>query len=217
MKAKLLAALKTKYATLGLSDKAFDGVASVLVKTVTKGEEIEGVVNSDETSALLKAFQSEPDDLRRRNTELQAEFDRYKTEHPAQEPIKKTPSNEEDANTKLLQRIEELERKEKERNDKANRETKLANIRKKMKEAGSDNDNILDLVLEKAEFKDEDKDDDIATRLKAEYDAKYTKFYGNGPAPHFHRGGGGSVDAGKEDDDFVDELRRNGHLPAKEQ
>lgn len=216
MKAKLLAALKTKYATLGLSDKAFDGVASVLVKTVTKEEEIEGVVNSDETSALLRAFQSSSDDLRRRNTELQAEFDRYKTEHPAEDPKKTTPPAE-DANAKLLQRIEELERKEKERNDKTARDTKLADIRKKMKEAGSDNDNILDLVLEKAEFKDEDKVDDIATRLKTEYDAKYTKFYGNGPAPHFHRGGGGSVDAAKEDDDFADELRRSGHLLAKEQ
>lgn len=216
MKAKLLAALKTKYATLGLSDKAFDGVASVLVKTVTKEEEIEGVVNSDETSALLRAFQSSSDDLRRRNTELQAEFDRYKTEHPAEDP-KKTTHTDDDANAKLLQRIEELERKEKERNDKTARDTKLADIRKKMKEAGSDNDNILDLVLEKAEFKDEDKVDDIATRLKTEYDAKYTKFYGNGPAPHFHRGGGGSVDAAKEDDDFADELRRSGRLPAKEQ
>ena len=214
MKTKLLTALKTEYATLGLSEKAFDGVASVLVKTVTKAEEIDGVVKSDETKGLLKAFQGESDDLRRRNTELQADFDKYKKEHPETKTPPKTDEGDEETK-KLKERIEALENENKEAKQKAARTEKLASIRAKMKEQGSDNDNILDLVLEKAEFKDEDKVDDIANNLKAAYDAKYTQFYGDGPRPLHHTNQTPEY-TGKEDDDFVESLRRDGKLPKKE-
>ena len=36
MKTKILNALRTEYANLGLGDKAFDGVASFLEKTITE-------------------------------------------------------------------------------------------------------------------------------------------------------------------------------------
>lgn len=213
MKTKLLTALKTEYAKSGLSDKAFDGVASVLVKTVTKEDEIDGVVKSDETKALIKAYQTDTDKVRTEKANLQAEFDKYKREHPETTPPKE-PEEEDEETKKLKERIEALENENKEAKQKAARTEKLASIRAKMKEQGSDNDNILDLVLEKAEFKDEDSIDDIATNLKAAYDAKFTQFYGDGPVPHSHKTSVPEY-TGSEDDDFVQTLRNEGKLPKK--
>lgn len=59
MKAKISEALKTRYKTLGFTDRAFDGVADYLSKTVTKDEEVDGIVTGAEP--LLKAFQGDAD------------------------------------------------------------------------------------------------------------------------------------------------------------
>lgn len=73
MKTKILPALKTKYSNLGFSEKAFDGVADFLSKTVTKEEDIETATGGVE--GLLKAFQGESDrirtELQKRTTELE--------------------------------------------------------------------------------------------------------------------------------------------------
>lgn len=214
MKTKLLTALKTEYAKSGLSDKAFDGVASVLVKTVTKDDEIDGVVKSDETKALIKAYQTDTDKVRTEKANLQAEFDKYKKEHPETEPPKPN-ENEDPEIKKMKEEIANLKKANEEKDKKAARAEMLATIRTKMKEQGSDNDNILDLVLDKAEWKEDETADDIATRLKTDYDAKYTKFYGDGPVPHNHKTTVPEY-TGTEDDDFAETLRKEGKLPKKE-
>ena len=215
MKAKLLAALKTEYKTLGLSEKAFDGVASVLVKTVTNEDEIDGVVKADETKMLIKAFQADADKARTERAQLQAEFEKYKQEHPGAEPPQNDPPKPGDATEELLKRIEALEQEKEDRDKQTKRDAIVSAVRSKMKASGSDNDNILDLVLAKAEFKDGDKAEAIAENLKTEYDSTFTKFYGDGPMPRHH---GNKVPeyTGKEDDDFVERLRKSGKLPAKQ-
>ena len=45
MKTKILQALKTKYSSKGLSEKALDGVASILEKTVTDESQIEAAIS----------------------------------------------------------------------------------------------------------------------------------------------------------------------------
>ena len=214
MKTRLLTALKTEYAKSGLSDKAFDGVASVLVKTVTKEDEIDGVVKSDETKALIKAYQTDTDKVRTEKANLQAEFDKYKKEHPETTPPPKTEDEDSETIKQMKAEIEALKLANKEKDEKAARAEKVASVRTKMKEQGSDNDNILDLVLDKAEFKDDESVDDIATRLKSDYDAKYTKFYGDGPVPPSHKTTVPEY-TGTEDDDFAETLRREGKLPKK--
>ena len=52
MKGKILVALKTKYKTFGFGDKAFDGVADYLSKTVTEESQIETAISGVE--GLLK-------------------------------------------------------------------------------------------------------------------------------------------------------------------
>lgn len=62
MKAKILASLKNKYAHLGFGERAFDGVADYLSKTVEKEEDIETAILGVES--LLKAFQADADKVR---------------------------------------------------------------------------------------------------------------------------------------------------------
>lgn len=71
MKQKILTGLKNKYAHLGLSKEALDGVASVLEKTVKSEDEIETAVSGVE--GLLKVFQSEADRERTNYNALKAE------------------------------------------------------------------------------------------------------------------------------------------------
>ena len=89
MKEKILLALKTKYAALGLSDKVLDGVAESLSKTVTDEAGIETAV--DGVEPILKTFQSNFDQLRNENSGLQKKLDELKKVDP-NEPPKPVPS-----------------------------------------------------------------------------------------------------------------------------
>lgn len=216
MKQKILAALKTEYAKSGLSDKAFDGVAAVLAKTVTKEDEIDGVVRSDETRGLVQAYQSDTDRVRTEKAQLQSEFDKYKTEHPGEKPDPNPEPPKPGPDDALLKRIEALEQANREKDERLARNEKIAAVRASMKEQGSDNDAILDLVLEKAEFKPDDRAADIAAGLKSSYDAAFKRFYGEGPVPRVHRNAG-PEDYRKEDSDFVARLRAEGKLPQEQE
>lgn len=76
MKEKILMALKTKYKTFGFGEKAFDGVADYLSKTVTEESQIETAISGVE--GLLKAFQGDIDTVRNAKSGLQKELDELK-------------------------------------------------------------------------------------------------------------------------------------------
>lgn len=89
MKEKILVALKTKYKTFGFGDKAFDGVADYLSKTVTEESHIETAIGGVE--GLLKAFQGDIDTVRNEKSGLQKELDelKAKTGNPNPAPEEK--------------------------------------------------------------------------------------------------------------------------------
>lgn len=76
MKEKILVALKTKYKTFGFGDKAFDGMADYLSKTVTEESQIETAIGGVE--GLLKSFQGDIDTVRNAKSGLQKELDELK-------------------------------------------------------------------------------------------------------------------------------------------
>jgi uncharacterized protein YukE len=76
MKTKILSELKTKYNNLGFGDKAFDGVADYLSKTVSEEAQVETATTGVES--LLKAFQGEIDRVRGEKSNLQKEYDELK-------------------------------------------------------------------------------------------------------------------------------------------
>lgn len=86
MKEKILVALKTKYKTFGFSDKAFDGVADYLSKTVTEESQIETAI--DGVEGLFKGFQGDVDYVRNEKSGLQKQLDelKKKIENPNPQP-----------------------------------------------------------------------------------------------------------------------------------
>lgn len=86
MKEKILVALKTKYKTFGFSEKAFDGVADYLSKTVTEESQIETAI--DGVEGLFKGFQGDVDYVRNEKSGLQKQLEelKKKIENPNPQP-----------------------------------------------------------------------------------------------------------------------------------
>lgn len=125
MKQKILAALKNKYANLGFGQKALDGVADYLEKTVTEESQIETAISGVEP--LLKVFQAEADRSRTELNALKVENEELKKkatqtdpkDDPKDDPkppfdaeafkaeILKSLRDEQDAYTKHLQKVEQ--------------------------------------------------------------------------------------------------------------
>lgn len=137
MKQKIVSALKTKYSNLGFSDKAFNGVADFLAKTIKEESEIDNAISGVED--LLKTFQGESDKLRSEKKQLEDKVKELETSDTSDdeegdnkpEPSKdkgkdkgkdkKTPQSDDvpawakkmvETNTKLLEKVTALEQKE---------------------------------------------------------------------------------------------------------
>lgn len=115
MKEKILVALKTKYKTFGFGDKAFDGVADYLSKTVTEESQIETAICGVE--GLLKAFQGDIDTVRNEKSGLQKQLDELKgkKEEKKEEKQDEVPAWAQsliDSNKTLSEKLSSYEQKE---------------------------------------------------------------------------------------------------------
>ena len=132
MKEKILVALKTKYKTFGFGDKAFDGVADYLSKTVTEDGQIETAIGGVE--GLLKAFQGDIDSVRNEKSGLQKQLDELKKqiEKPKEEekPKEDVPAWAQaliDANKNLSEKLTSYEQERAQ----AQRNAQIASVAKK--------------------------------------------------------------------------------------
>lgn len=140
MKLKILNLLKTKYANLGFGDKAFDGVADYLSKTVTKEEEIETATGGVEQ--LLKAFQSDTDKVRTELTQTKSALEELKKKTPEQQktdPPK--PDGDEPAWFKAwkeeqTKKLDALEKENQTFKAERSKETRSVQVAAKVKELG---------------------------------------------------------------------------------
>lgn len=83
MKKQIAEALKTKYKSFGLSNEAWDRIASAKEETVTKEEDIEAAISDVTTMDLIaKELQKMRDTEIQKRTDLQREHDDYKAKHP---------------------------------------------------------------------------------------------------------------------------------------
>lgn len=103
MKEKILLALKTKFANLGFTDKAFDGVATFLAATVKEDSEVETAVSGVEP--MLKVFQGETDS-RVNSAIAKTKEELTKKEEPGT-PGPNDPPKEETATEKMLREMAE--------------------------------------------------------------------------------------------------------------
>ena len=192
MKEKITNALKTEYAKMGLGDKAFDGVASFLVKTITKEEEIDGVIKSEDTKNLLKAFQGESDSLRNRNAQLEKDFNAYKESHPEKKEEKKDVDTEPEWAKKLREQNEKILEAQEKRDKAEKQKATMTAVLASAKKDGCTDEKALKLTEKLFSLKEGESDDDAAKRFKDEYNANKKEYFGNGVVPGF--GMGQSID-----------------------
>lgn len=205
MKEKILAALKTAYAKLGLSDKAFDGVASLLEKTVTDEAQIATAISGDEVKALLTAIQGQVDSLRNKLSDKEKELNDYKEAHPETTPPATPPATpptetEPEWAKTLRQSVETLANAQAARDKADKAAADLASVKEKLKaKLGAVHDGLFDLTLVGFALGDKETIDDAVTRLETAYNANIKKVFGDGPIPSLGNGikpGGGEYKPG---------------------
>lgn len=86
MKKKIFDALKTEYASLGLSDNTLNRIASVLEGSVTKEEDIVTAVKGDTAKLLATSIQGEIDGIKRAKESAEQALADYKAKHPEKNP-----------------------------------------------------------------------------------------------------------------------------------
>lgn len=219
MKEKISTALKNKYNNLGLSQKAFDGVAAFLIaqKTIEKEEDIETAIAADNIASLLKVFQGESDTIRTAKTAAEAAkaaaekaLEDYKKAHPD-----KTPDPD-DPTAKALKELQDkqaaFEQRIKDEEEKQRRIGILNQLHDLMKEKGSTNDFIRNTVLKDIAVGAEDTADKLLESAQAAYNKAYTEAYGKGPVPPAGGPQNGEYKPGAYNSE-VERLRASGKLP----
>ena len=188
MKTKILNALKTEYAkTLGVGDKALDGVASFLAGTITDENDIDTRIKGEDVKNLLKVFQSEADKLRTEKSAAEKALEDYRKAHPEQTPPP-APKPEEDSEVmKLLKQLQadnkELKEKYAESEKKARNASLIAQVRESLKGSNRDNEALLNIILANPVIGDEDTADTLLQKFQGEYDTQHKALYGDGFVP----------------------------------
>lgn len=220
MKTKILSALKTEYKHLGLGDKAFDGVAAYLAKTVKDGDDITNLVKGEDVKALVTAIQGESDTLRTQNADLKRQLDAAKkTPVQTDDPDKKpdNPDDPQDAVKAMLKKVldkqEALDAELKQRDIREKHASLKREADKLLRGGGSNNDFLRNLALSKVEISDTDTATTIAERCKGIYDTDYKELFGSGQMPP--TSAGRPVEGYKKGDfkEEVERLKNKGAIP----
>lgn len=199
MKQKIALALKTKYASFGLSSEALDGVASIIEKTVTKEEDIANAIAGAEVESLIKVFQKDVDKYRNSEAQLKKDFEEYKKNHPDTNP---EPEPKDDKNAQAIAELramiqaQEAKLAAKEKSI-ANTEL-LSRVRESLVADGCENKGIMNLVFATATVADGDTEDSLKTKYKEAYNAAYKETFGEGAVPP----SGGKGNEGYKKGDF---------------
>lgn len=215
MKTKIANALKTRYANLGLGEKAFNGVASFLSKTVTNESDIENAVSGEDVKMLLQSIQGETDSIRSAKSSIEKQLEELKKGQPT--PPEPEPTNDkfdklQELIIKMAERQDAMEAKTKAEEKRKSDAEVIAKVHEIMKSGGSTNDFIRNMTLKGLEVADGDTAESLAAKFKPVYDANFKEAYGDGPAPMRGERISGDYHAG----DFkamADRLKASGTLP----
>ena len=211
MQVKYLSALKTKYASFGLSKEALDRVASQRVKTIANEDEIDADIASTDTAMLvMKEMQRATDSLRTDNAKFQKELADLKTDSgkKPEETDEQNPYAATLAEMKAFMQSMKDEFAESKR--KARSESIIADAHKLMEKNGCTNAFIRNITLKGVEVGEADTAESIAEKCKSIYDQNCKDAFGEGYVPpKGTNNGGGEIDYGS----MVKGLRESGALP----
>lgn len=214
MQNKYLSALKTKYASFGLSKEALDRVASQRVKTIANEDEIDAdIANTDTMLLVMKEMQGSTDAIRAKAAQTQKELDTLKGSKQNQttepETQAENPLAKEFAEMKAL--LAGVTAEIAENKKKARTEAIMTEVHAKMKSLGCTNDYIRKTTLQGIEIADSDTADSIAEKYKAVYDENCKAAFGNGYVPPKGNNQGGKDEVNY--DAMVAALRASGAIP----
>ena len=210
MQVKYLSALKTKYASFGLSKEALDRVASQRVKTIANEDEIDADIASTDTAMLvMKEMQRATDTLRTDNAKYQKELADLKND-PGNKPDQSNDPNPlADAMAEMREFMKTMKDEYAESKRKARAESLIAEAHKVMEKNGCTNAFIRNITLKGVEVGEADTAESIAEKCKTIYDQNCKDAFGEGYTPP--RGNGSGQD--KVDyDAMVKALQESGDL-----
>ena len=209
MQNKYLSALKTKYASFGLSKEALDRVALQRVKTIANEDEIDADIASSDTAMLImKEMQGSADAQRNRAAQIQKELDDLKKNQPNKQTTQSTQEPENEL-AKQLQTLTELvttmQTERAAEKKKIHAEAIISQVHEKMKSKGCTNDFIRNMTLKGIEVAESDTADSLAEKYKSVYDQNCKDAYGEGYVPPM---GMQNANGGFKSGDFASEVER---------
>lgn len=210
MQVKYLSALKTKYASFGLSKEALDRVASQRIKTIANEDEIDNDIASSEVALLImKEMQGAADALRNNNAKIQKELADLKND-PGNKPDQSNDPNPLDnALAEMREFMKTMKDEYAESKRKARAESLIAEAYKVMEKNGCTNAFIRNITLKGVDVGEADTAESIAEKCKPIYDQNCKEAFGEGYTPP--RGNG----SGQDKVDYaamVEALKESGDL-----
>lgn len=195
MQNKYLSALRTKYASFGLSKEALDRVALQRVKTIANEDEIDAdIASSDTLMLIMKEMQGSADAQRNRAAQIQKELDDLKKNQPNNQTTQ-TQQEPESELAKQLQTLTnlmtEMQTERAAEKKKIQAEAIISQVHEKMKSKGCTNDFIRNMTLKGIEVAESDTADSLAEKYKSIYDQNCKDAYGEGYVPPKGNGNGG--------------------------
>ena len=212
MQNKYLSALRTKYASFGLSKEALDRVALQRVKTIANEDEIDAdIANTETLMLIMKEMQSSADSQRNRATQLQKDLEDLKKNQPNNQQQTQEPESELAKQLQTLTNLVTTMQAERAAEKKqAQTDAVLAQVHEKMKANGCTNDFIRNMTLKGIEVGENDTVDTLAQKYKSIYDQNCKDAYGEGYVPPRGSGNGGNGENDKDAETAI--LKRAGLL-----
>lgn len=212
MQNKYLSALRTKYASFGLSKEALDRVALQRVKTIANEDEIDAdIANTETLMLIMKEMQSSADSQRNRATQLQKDLEDLKKNQPNNQQQTQEPESELAKQLQTLTNLVTTMQAERAAEKKqAQTDAVLAQVHEKMKANGCTNDFIRNMTLKGIEVGENDTVDTLAEKYKSIYDQNCKDAYGDGYVPPRGNGNGGNGENDKDAETAI--LKRAGLL-----
>lgn len=212
MQNKYLSALRTKYASFGLSKEALDRVALQRVKTIANEDEIDAdIANTETLMLIMKEMQSSADSQRNRATQLQKDLEDLKKNQPNNQQQTQEPESELAKQLQTLTNLVTTMQAERAAEKKqAQTDAVLAQVHEKMKAKGCTNDFIRNMTLKGIEVGENDTVDTLAEKYKSIYDQNCKDAYGDGYVPPRGNGNGGNGENDKDAETAI--LKRAGLL-----
>ncbi len=186
MKGKIFDALKTEYASLGLSDNTLMRIAAVLEGSIEKEEDIVTAVKGDIAKLLATSIQGETDGLKRAKQAAEAALADYKAKHPEgggrEDDPELTQLKADLASQKSA--FEELKANYERQVKQSGYAALRAAVKGKADELKVSNVPIWDDVVAAVAVDDNTTADALLTSVKTAYEAKLKAYVGDGAAPY---------------------------------